>query len=353
VDGTELSALSGPNGRFELRGIPSGNQRLVLEHLSYGRHARRLTIEPAREITIEARISTQAIELAPLLVESLSDLERRRITTGSQINEVTREELDLAHRTGRTLAEIMRERIPGTSVRPGRFGGVCVEFRGGRAAGGPCRELTVFLDGIRISDPGVLYTMMPPDNVERMELLSPAQAGSRYGSISGSGVLLVETRRPPPPPERNEPRPTLGFDWTPEAHPYPWKKVFATSFLTNAIAVGLSLVLADQCMDVPEQETVGFRATCNGVATTGVVALSMGLPAFGTSLVARRSGETERSRSRITPAVLGAGLALATGYVLALNNTSGSTAASGIVLGIGVPALVTLSDRMFRTLRLP
>ncbi|MEX2466869.1 MAG: TonB-dependent receptor plug domain-containing protein [Gemmatimonadota bacterium] len=350
VDGSDVETLSDTNGMFMLAGVPAGEQRLVLEHLSYGEHARRVLVNAGEGLTLEARISTRAIELAPLLVETLSELDRRRITSGAQINEVTRPEIDEAHRTGRSLADVLRERIPGASVRPGRLGGACVEYRGARAGGGACRELTVFVDGVRIADPGLFYTTVPPGDIERMEILSVAEAGARYGSVSGNGVLLIETRRPP---QRNradrETTMNSGFDWTGEARPYAWKRVFATSFAANAIGVGLSLALADQCLWRTEGGSLGLRTRCGGAATTGIGFLSMALPTIGGSFAAQWGGATDLSRGRITPTSLTASLGVASGYMLLIHGTGTSELLGGVILGVGVPVLTTIADRIFRS----
>lgn len=350
VDGSMYETLSDPSGMFTLEGIPEGDQRLVLQHLSYGEHARRVLVSSGENLTLEARISTRAIELAPLVVETLSELDRRRITSGAQINEVTREDLDLAQTTGRNLAEMLRERIPGASVRPGRFGMSCVEYRGARAGGGPCRDLTVFVDGVRIADPGTFYDLVPPNDIERMEILSVAEAGARYGSVTGNGVLLIETRRPPQREESEES--TLQhslFDWREEPRPYAWKRVFATSFVANAIGVGISLALADQCLWRAESGSLGLRTRCGGAATTGIGFLSLGLPAIGGSFAARWGGATPLSHGRLTPASLTAGLGLASGYMLLIHGTGTSEALSAVMLGLGVPVLTTLADRIFRS----
>jgi hypothetical protein len=342
--------LSDRNGMFTLPGIPEGERRLVLQHLSYGEHARRVLVNRAENLTLEARISTRAIELAPLVVEALTELERRRITSGSQINEVTREDLDLAHSTGRSLGEMLRDRIPGASVRTNRFGNSCVEYRGARAGSGPCRDLTVFVDGVRIGDPGSFYDLVPPGDIERMEILSIAEAGARYGTVSGNGVLLIETRRPPMRRAPDEPAANMAmFDWSGEARPYAWKRVFATSFAANALGVGLSLALADQCLWRSEDGSLGLRTRCGGAATTGIGFLSLALPAIGGSLAAQWGGSTALSHGRLTPTSLTAGLGVASGYMLLIHGSGTSEALSAVVLGVGVPVLTTLADRIFRS----
>lgn len=354
VEDTAIEALSDERGRFTLSDVPAGQQRLLLSHLAYGEHARLVLVPEADRMIVEARISTQAIELAPLLVETLTEVDRRQATTGAQVNEVERPEIDLAHRTGQNLGELLRQEIPGASVRQGWFGGACVEFRGARATGGRCREMTVFLDGVRIADPGLLLATLSPNDVESMEILSPAEAGARYGSVSGNGVLLIETRRPPRPgardPNRTSAEATL-FDWSGESNPYAWKRTMATSFLANALGVGAGLALAHQCLWRTEAGSLGLRTRCGGAATTSIGFLALGLPALGSALAAQWGGATDRSAGRVTPMSLTAALGVASGYMLIIHGTETSQVAGSVVLGLGVPVLTTLADRIFRALR--
>ena len=354
VEDTAIEALSDERGMFRLAEVPSGQQRLLLTHLAYGEHARLVLVPEADRLIVEARISTQAIELAPLLVETLTDVDRRQATTGAQVNEIERPALDLAHRTGRNLGDLLRQEIPGASVRQGWFGGACVEFRGARSMGGRCREMTVFMDGVRIANPGLLLATLSPNDVESMEVLSPAEAGARYGSISGNGVLLIETRRPPRPGARGPDLPgsaeaTL-FDWSEESSPYAWKKTMATSFLANAIGVGTGLALAHQCLWRTEAGSLGLRTRCGGAATTGIGFLALGLPALGSALAAQWGGATDRSAGRVTPISLTAALGVASGYMLIIHGTDTSQVAGSVMLGLGVPVLTTLAGRIFRAL---
>lgn len=351
LDGSDHETLSDARGMFRLTEVAEGEQRLVLEHLQYGEHARRVLVTPDEDLSLEARISTRAIELAPLVVETLSELDQRRITSGSQINEVIRDDLDLAQTSGRTLSQMLSERIPGASVRRGPSGRSCVEYRGARG-GGACRDLAVFVDGVRIADPGSFYDMVPPGDIERMEILSVAEAGARYGSVAGNGVLLIETRRPRAPNNPDEPMSANAiFDWSGEAQPYAWKRVFATSFAANVIGIGLGMALADQCLRRSDAGSLGLRSHCGGAATMGVGILSMALPTLGSSLAAQWGGATPMSQGRLAPTSLTTVLGVASGYFLVVHGTGVSEAMGSIVLGLGVPVLTTLADRMFRSNR--
>jgi hypothetical protein len=345
--------LTDERGLFVLLELPVGDQRISFNHLSYGEHRRRVLVQSAQELMFDIRLSSQAIELAPLLVETLSGVDRRRLTSGHAMNEVVRPEIEAAVRTGMNLAELLRRSLPGASVQPGGRGASCATTRGASSLGGGCGTPTVYLDGVQISDPGFLYTTMTLDDIYRLEFLSIGEAGARYGSAGRFGVLLVETRSGPRPSRARAPEEVFlpAFDWSLEEHAYRKTRAFGSSFVGNALGVGIGLALSSQCFKVTNSGSLGLRTECNGVATMGVAFLALGLPAVGGSYATRWGGATERSQGRLTPSRIAGAITLASGYLLVIHGAPASRVAGGVVLALGVPTIMTISDRIFRSLR--
>ena len=117
IVGTELEVLTDGNGSFAIRGVPTGEQQLALEHIAYGTHARTILVTPEADLVFDVRLSQRALTLAPLVVESPTELQSRRISSGFSMNEVLREEIDQAARRGQNLSQLVRDRLPGASVR--------------------------------------------------------------------------------------------------------------------------------------------------------------------------------------------------------------------------------------------
>ena len=277
-----------------------------------GTHTRTIFVAPEADLAFEVRLSQRALELAPLVVESLTELEGRRISTGFSMNEVRREEIDQAARRGQNLSQLVRDRLPGASVR-----GPCIDTRGGR--GGRC-EVAIIIDGVPIADPGSLLATMPISNIERLEMLTAGEAGARYGSLGVNGVLLIETRRGTHVNGgREDERRVTGFEWSLEQQPYRWKRVLASAFLANAVAVGVSLTLSDRCFRLTEAASLGLRAECSGVGAMSAGFLSLGLPSVVGGLAASWAGATSRSRGRLAPSVAMSTLGLLAGYVLLIH----------------------------------
>lgn len=360
IGGTELRALTDSLGRFRIALVPIGARVLTIQHIAYGEHADSVTVDAAAELRLQISISRQAIQLSPLLVNPPTELERRRRVAGHAFNEIVREQIDAAAQKGQNLADLLRDGMISLRVSAERRGAYCVEYRAGgsglsgnRAA---CRPVAVYMDGVRVSAPSSLYSTMPLNDIERIEVQGPNEAGTRYGIAAGWGVLLLETRQGPAAKQRAERRTTLmsGFDWSLESKPYRWGRVLSGSFIGNAAGLGLGLLVADQCFRLDEG-IHGLRSKCDAVSTAGAGFVILAVPAVTGSFAAQWGGATDRSQGRIVPSALLGTLTVASGYLLLVhaNNDDSQTArtAGVLVLTVGTPLVTSFADRVFRGLR--
>jgi hypothetical protein len=350
VRGTELSALTGSDGLFRFQAVPVGARQLVFEHVAYGEHVDTFAVRSEEETFLQIRLTARAVELPGVVVEGRTELEQRRQSTGFSMNEIQRPEIEEAAKRGQTLWELLRDAMPQVAVRDASRGiAACVEFRGAMRLTGGCNHMSIFMDGVLLSAPGTVYPNIPLGDIERLEAISPGQAGVQYGTLGGNGVLLIETRTGPRPnrPDGSEEMVTYGFDWDLEPQPYAWKRVVGGAFLVNALGLGLGIAAAHQCLQVSDQ-TLGVQEGCAGMKALGAGALALALPVFGTSYAVRWGGGTDRSRGRLMPSVILASASAITGYLLVIQ---GQDVAGGVLLGLGIPSLSVFSDRLFRVLR--
>jgi hypothetical protein len=264
---------------------------LRFTHLGFGDHLEAVMLTAGQTLALDVRMSSEAIELAPLLVEGRSDLDERRRTSGHGINEVEEFEIDRAARSGLTLRELLQTTMPGTLASQGGLSGTCVQYRAIRSGGDTgCMEVTVILDGVQVANPGYIYETMPLNSISRLEMLSPGQAGVRYGTAAGQAVLLIETRRGPQMQRAIDARFVTGMAWN-EAAPYHWRAVVGST------------------------------------------------------------GGTDVSRGRVGPSSFAGGVVLTGGYLLIIHGGEGARATGFALLSVGVPVAIALADRVFRTIR--
>lgn len=344
-------ALTDENGVFTIDVVPAGSYDVTVEHLGYGTHTQAVEVQSNAQSTVLIRVSAEAIELAELVVETLSEVEERQLTTGFSINEIGAAQIQEASRAGLNLADLMQTALPGVDTRVSGAG-VCVTYRAIRSGNSRgCDGVAVRIDGVPVSDPAYVYQTMPLSDIERVEILSPGQAGVRYGMRSGQSMLLIETRTGATERRRDLSRYISGFGWEDESEEYRWLRVFGGSALVNGAGVGLSLVLADRCFRTPEGQPLAIRTSCGPLVTASTSLLSVALPSVSGGFAARWAGSTERSQGRMVPSIVASSIVLTGGYLMLLTGEGSTRTTGALVLAIGVPLTQTLTDRALRILR--
>ena len=350
VRDTQLGAITDADGRFRLEGVPVGTYVLQLQHLAYSEQLQPLVVRAEGENALQVRLRPTAVALPGVVAEGRTELDARRQSTGFSMNEIQRDAIDDAARRGMTLWELLRDDMPQVAVREASRGiAACVEFRGAVRLTGGCNHMAIFVDGVYMSAPGTIYPNIPLSDVERVEALSPGQAGVQYGTLGGNGVLLIETRTGTRPDREDQAQSTLvvGFDWSQEPTPYRWTHAVGGSLVANSLALGLGLSAVRSCYDV-EDQSVALADDCGGFKAFASGAIGILLPVFATTLTTRWGGSTERSRGQVLPSLLLGAASASTGYLMIVQ---GQDVAAAVILGLGVPALGVFSDRLFRVLR--
>lgn len=355
-----LQEISGPSGTFLIEGVPVGERVVVMEHIAYGEYAQHVAVEPGRDLRIETFMSPRAIQFQPLVVEALSEVERRRLTSGFSVNEIPSEEIEQAAQTGQHLGDLLRTGMSGIRVRGGMRPGdsLCVEYRGSGA--GQCDEIAVYLDGVAVADPGQIYSILSLDDIDRVEVLSPLEAVVRYGDRGARGALLVESRLPSLPDREDPFRPSArsGYDWSLDEESHPSAKVFGTTILANALGVGLGYLALKQCVGtVSTKHGQRFDTQCGALTTMGTGVLALSLPGAVGGVTATRSGSTRRSRGRFFHVAMAGLVSTTAGYVMLMHGEDPEYDNNALRIGglltmtVGTPLLLTISDRFFRSMR--
>ena len=352
IRGTGLSVVTDSEGRFEVSGVPVGSLQLVLRHVAYGEHAQPLEVEASGSLDFRIRVTSRAIELAPLGVGVASREARDQRASGTATHVIDRATIEAAPPSGQGLLPLLQGRIPGLRVE-----GSCVEYRNFRQTtipepgdpelrfNTPCRDITVYVDGVPDEQGSYLLGQLSPNDVERIEVLSGAEAGLRY--MNGSrGVILVETRQGVITESRYRIH-ISGFGWD-EPQSYPWLRVLGVSALANAAVVGLTSRTVFDCFE-HEQFLTPLR--CHAAGGVGAAFLTSAI----VGAISHRAGRTPYSEGRTYPALLMGAATASIGYALYLHgenqDSDASRAAGQIVLAVGIPLTLTLSDRVFRMLR--
>lgn len=203
--GAAVSLASGPHGtvgigtrvtnsegRFLFRRVPPGTYRLVVTYIGYRDVRDTLPVSPNNDLELALSMSVRPIELDPILVVTdradFSPLrgfeERRKTRSGTFID---REEIEgqMAH----NFSDLFRM-VPGARIIPGRFNTGRIVLRGG------CTP-TLWVDGMRLSTPEGMDSLLRPMDLEAVEIYHGASLPVEFGSNS-CGAVVAWTRRGEP-----------------------------------------------------------------------------------------------------------------------------------------------------------
>ncbi len=361
----ELVAVTDAQGLFRFREVRPGRWAVHITHVAYGEHVDSVEVAPGAVIALRILVSRQAVELEPVVVEALSERELQLRSRGTRIQEITRAEIVESMRTAAHIGDVLRQRIPGvrvydSKVLPGAR--TCIEFRGRRSIrfANRCQSPLVFLDGVRMDNPPLLFNTINLNSIQRIEVIPPTEAGLLYGSESAFGVILIETTVWAEDHQRMAalPRELRGravYDWSLEVRPHRWKRVFATAFLGNAMGLAVGLGLARNCLEFRELAYDIFATECGTWPTIVSRISAFAFPLLGTTVATRYAGATPLSRGSFAAAAAAAAMTLVPGYALtssSLVDESRPTMWAGrLILLVGVPAAATVADNLFRRLR--
>ena len=371
LEGQPRAVGSAADGTFTLTDVPVGEVVLLFRHIAYGTHRHPVELQEGVTVELYVRLTAEAIELEPVVVEAETTRDRAERASGASVHIVERDRIERALGTSRHLGELVTQTIPGMHLRRNNslsMVDVCLEFRAAASLslmGSGCRSPQVFLDGVPVSSPDALYGMLSLHTIQRMQVIPPGEAGARYGTGSLYGVLLIETMTPGPlslidggslprPGDRGyQPRTPRTFDWAQDPAGPNKSRTMLGAFLGNAVGLAAGVLIARQCIGIDDKDEI--VTSCSAAGNIGAGAAAFALPALGGAYGARLGGVTVTSRGQLGPALIGAAMMLFPGYTFAMSTEGGEAEALNVIgqamLVLGVPALVSIADRLFRKLR--
>ncbi|MGD8320963.1 MAG: carboxypeptidase regulatory-like domain-containing protein, partial [Gemmatimonadota bacterium] len=201
VEGTRLATVTGVDGTFRFRGVPPGELRISVARLGYGARTAEIHVEGGSTAQIGFDVFPEAIALDSVVVR-VSGGYADPIRQGTRFDGMDRPAIEKLLPRTLTFDDLLRNaNIPGLKVKeiwllPAQVPGVCVETaRRSTLHQDECQMVEVYLNDVRISDPETFLLSLPPESVERFQLLPRLEAGLQYMGTPGArnGVLLIWT----------------------------------------------------------------------------------------------------------------------------------------------------------------
>ena len=348
-------------GQFAFREVAAGRRTLVVTRLGYADARVEVLVEGGRATRVRLQLVEAAIRLDTVAVEALTADSLQRRGAGYARGVVTRAELAQWEGRNMSFVDVLRSAVPAVRVRRlERVMGadVCIELRIIPTLDGTCAAPAVYLDGVPITNPTMLFASLDIQQIHRLEVVPSAEAGVRYGTGALHGALLIETRRPGGDSDRPRQQlvtPRVNFDWSQDTEGHSTELVLAASALGNAAGVAAGLAIARQCLRLRTPSNDALISDCDVGASVSAGLAAVLLPALGSSFGSSFAGSTRDSRGRWAPAAVASAMVVVPGYAVTLSgrrNSSDTMETVGhALIVLGGPLASTLADYLFRRLR--
>ncbi|MDH5759946.1 MAG: SusC/RagA family TonB-linked outer membrane protein [Gemmatimonadota bacterium] len=220
IEGTGIGALTNAAGRFLLLNVPAGEVTLRAEIVGYRSGTQTVTVAVGQSTVVDFALQQTAISLDEIVVTGAGiATEKRKLgNTIATLDASTLENAPISD-----FSQMIAGREPGVVALPssGYTGeGARIRIRGS-ASLSQLNEPIVYVDGIRIDRSGVNVGAggqgnpsrlddIPPESIERVEILKGAAAATLYGTEASNGVIQIFTKRG----KAGAPRFTMQGDWT-------------------------------------------------------------------------------------------------------------------------------------------
>ncbi len=205
VPGTNLSAFTGPEGRYSIANVPAGEASVRARRLGFQAETRSVQVQAGETVTLNFTLQISPIALEGLVVTATGEQRRRELGNAA---------------TRLSGLQLMERAMPTnvTSMLQGQASGVTVQLGSGttgasstiRIRGNSSISLNntplIYIDGARVSNdvssgPGVggqntsRLNDLNPNEIESIEIVKGPSAATLYGTEAAAGVIRITTKR--------------------------------------------------------------------------------------------------------------------------------------------------------------
>ncbi len=220
IPGSGIGALTNAAGRFLLLNVPVGETTVQAEIVGYRQATRTVTVTAGGATTLDFNLEQTAIQLDQIVVTGAGvATEKKKL--GNTIATIDAASLDNAPITD--FSQLIAGREPGVVALPssGYTGaGAQIRIRGSSSLS-QLNEPVVYIDGIRMDRSAIgmaggdqaqpsRLDDIPPESIERVEILKGAAAATLYGTEASNGVIQIFTKKG----RAGSPSFTLQSEWT-------------------------------------------------------------------------------------------------------------------------------------------
>ncbi|MDR0786451.1 MAG: TonB-dependent receptor [Gemmatimonadota bacterium] len=201
-------ALTNPQGRFTISGVPAGSYTAEFSVLGFKSENRTVTVAAGQPVVVNVELAENVLSLDELVVTGTTTNVRQR-EVGTAVSQIDAKDIAMV-RGASGLGQALQGQVPGLMMsqsgpQPGSAPVISLRGRKSISQGD---EPLFFVDGVRMyaratgatgSGSGGMpfnpIAHIKPEDIERVEVVRGAAATTLYGTEASNGVIQIFTRR--------------------------------------------------------------------------------------------------------------------------------------------------------------
>jgi TonB-linked SusC/RagA family outer membrane protein len=222
VPATGIGNLSDQDGRYLLQNLPVGPVTVTAQLVGHRQAATSVEVVAGQTVTANLQLVETPVALDEIVITGAGVATQRK-KLGNTIASIDASKANTAAVTD--VSQLLAGREPGVVLLPGggyTGEGARIRIRGSSSLS-QNNEPVIYIDGIRMSNAATMNSAsgtsqgnpsklddIPPDAIERIEILKGAAAATLYGTEASNGVIQIFTKKG----RSGAPRFTLQVDQT-------------------------------------------------------------------------------------------------------------------------------------------
>ncbi len=215
---TGIGNITDTDGRYLLQNVPAGQHTVTAQLVGYKQAQGTAAVTPGATAQVNLALAETAIQLDQIVVTGAGVATQRK-KLGNTIASIDAAKVSTAAVTD--VSQLLAGREAGVAVLPsgGYTGeGARIRIRGSSSLS-QNNEPIIYMDGIRMDRSATMFAPqgnpsklddIPPESIERIEILKGAAAATLYGTEASNGVIQIFTKKG----RSGAPRFTLSIDQT-------------------------------------------------------------------------------------------------------------------------------------------
>lgn len=209
VVNSSITAISAADGRYTLRGVPSGDVEIRVLRVGYKEQKKAVNVPSGGAATLDFEMSQAVIQLPDVVTTATG--EQRRVELGNAVSTLGNVNQKVETTPVNTLTDLLTAKAPSVVVLPNAMTGAAptIRLRGlaslATNGSGITNDPIYVIDGVRMATDrlnlstggtqGSLANDLDPNEIEDIEIVKGPSAATLYGTDAANGVIVITTKR--------------------------------------------------------------------------------------------------------------------------------------------------------------